>query len=235
MCRMVVTFLFFIIGTTAGINQAAAQQAVDGRRTVGVISSVGETFTLQKIGLMVFGNEKAETAIDAWAIDENVVAKISTLLGKRFSVKKINYLRGTFRDVEEAAQFRDRVRSIVATQKCDLYVVVSRAASRFGDTNQVVEGLGLVENSGLFGTVNLYALSVISVFDGRTFEVLREKRSSIGQNTFMATIQGPHRDVGASAWPKSGQVSHNGALRSATWSLVEQSLVMTIPELLQTD
>lgn len=235
MCRLVVAFLVLIIGTAAGVSQATAQQTADGRRTIGVISSIGETFTLQKIGLTVFGNEKAATAIDAWAIDDNVVGKIGTLLGKRFSVKKINHPKGMFGEVEEAAQFRDRVRSVAATQKCDLYLVVSRAASRFGTSNQVLEGLGLVENSGLFGTVNLHALSVISVLDGRTFEVLREKRATIGQNTFMADIQGPHQDVGASAWPQSGNVTQNAPLRSATWSLVEQSLVVTIPELLQTD
>jgi hypothetical protein len=235
MCRTIVALLFLVTGTFAGIGETTAQQAADGRRTVGIISSIGETFTLQRIGLMVFGNEKAATPIDGWAIDENVAGKIGTLLGKRFLVKKINFPRGTFSEVEEAAQLRDRVRNIAAAQKCDLYLVVSRAASRFGTSNQVVEGLGLVENSGLFGTVNLHALSVISILDGRTFEVLREMRSTIGQSTFMADIQGPHQDVGASAWPKSGNVTHNGPLRTATWSLVEQSLAMTIPELLQTN
>ena len=232
---MLRALLILVAIALADIGGATAQQATDGRRTIGVISAIGETFALQKIGLTVFGNERSEVPIDSWAIDENVAGKISLLVGKRFAVKKINFPRGTFRKVEEAAQLRDRVRAIAAAQRCDLYVVVSRAASNFGTSNQVVEGLGLVESSGLMGTVHLYALSVISVFDGRTFEVLREQRSSIGQNTFLADIKGPHRDVGASAWPTSGQVAQNAPLRSATWGLVEQSLAVTIPELIQTD
>ncbi len=78
---------------------------------------------------MVFGNEKAATAIDAWAIDDNVVGKIGALLGKRFSVKKINHPK---EHVQGKSKRRPNSGTAFAAslprQKCDLYIVVSRAA-----------------------------------------------------------------------------------------------------------
>lgn len=241
--RLAATLLFFIFGAVVGLGQAGAQQVSDGRRTIGVISTIGETFTLQKIGLMVTGNDTKQFGIEAWAIDDLVVGKVASLVSKRFAVQKIGGTSGAFADLEQAgfnpfrdlnAEFQSRVRKIGARQTCDFYVVITKAATPFGTTHQALSGLGLVENSGLFGSFYLHALSAITVFDGRTFERLGEKRASIGQANFLATIKGPHREVDASAWP-TGQLSQNQGLRSATWKLLEQSLAVTLPELIQTN
>jgi hypothetical protein len=225
----------------AGLGEARAQEA--GRRTVCVVSAIGETFTLKKVGIMVFGNEQTELPIDAWGIDDQVVAKINMLLGSHFTVRKIAYPRGAFAALQNTsvfklfsdgtADFRDIVRKVVARQTCDLDLVVSNTVSPFGSTNQTILGLGMVESGA--GEVFLHALTVVTVFDGRTFEILRDERTSIGQNTFLATIKGPHREVPSSAWPTSRDLSENEPLHRATWALVEQSLAMTVPGLFKAD
>jgi hypothetical protein len=238
MRRVALTFFFLILGATVSFCQAAAQQ-----RTVGVISTIGETFTLQKVGIMVFGNESNDAAIDSWGIDDLVSKKVAALLSGRFAVKKINTSKGAFAYLERPGfdPFRDRdgefralVQKIATSQGCDLVVVIRKAESRYGTTNQTVSGLGMATPSNLMGSHHLYALSAISVFDGRTFEVLREQRASIGQNTLFAEIIGPHREVAASDWP-TGPVAQNQPIRSATWQLLDQSLAATIPALFETN
>lgn len=95
MRRVALTFFFLILGATVSFCQAAAQQ-----RTVGVISTIGETFTLQKVGIMVFGNESNDAAIDSWGIDDLVSKKVAALLSGRFAVKKINTSKGAFAYLE---------------------------------------------------------------------------------------------------------------------------------------
>jgi hypothetical protein len=238
MRRTALTFFFFCLSTTVSFCQASAQQ-----RTVGVISTIGETFTVQKIGIMVFGNETNDTAIDSWAIDDLISNKVAALLSGRFEVRKISTRKGIFAELERPGfdPFRDRegefralVQKIAANQGCDLIVVIRKAESRYGTTNQTVVGLGMVTPSNLMGSHHLHALSAISVFDGRTFQVLREQRASIGQATLFAEIIGPHREVAASDWP-TGPVAQNQAIRSATWQLLEQSLAATLPEMFGTN
>jgi hypothetical protein len=239
MYRIATTLLLLFVGSGAGIAQSPTPQ---GRKSIGVISAIGDTFAVQKIGLMVFGNELKKAAIDAWEIDDRVAEKINTLLSKRYDVRKVSYAKGAFAAFDGSStnpfgnaeeELRATVRKIAATQKCDLYLVVTKAGSTFGDTNQIVSGLGILESSGLFGSIDLFALSVMTIYDGRTLAVLREKRTSVGQSTFMATIKGPHREVNQSWWPV--QVAQNERLRNATWALVEQSITMTLPELIQPD
>jgi hypothetical protein len=242
MCRIAAFLLLLFVSSAGALAQSPTPQSPQGRKSIGVISAIGDTFAVQKIGLMVFGNELKKAAIDAWAIDDRVADKINVLLSKRYDVRKVSYAKGAFAafygsstnpfgNAEE--ELRATVRKIASEQKCDLYLVVTKAGSTFGDSNQIVSGLGILESSGLFGSIDLFALSAMTVYDGRTFAVLREKRTSIGQSTFMATIKGPHRELNQSWWPT--QVAQNERLRNATWALVEQSIAMTLPELIQPD
>jgi hypothetical protein len=234
--------LFCLLFVPAAVAQPAAPKKPDGRKSVGVISALGHKFALQKVGITVFGNELKEVPIDSWAIDDLVVAKIAAVLGRQFDVRRIGYAKGAFNAFEaQGGLFRDReaelqdvVRKIAAAQKCDLYLVVTRGSSPFGTTNQFVTGLGLVvAGGGLIDNSHLVAISVLHLYDGRSFALLKRQGASIGQATFFKTIKGPHREVDQSWWP-SGPAAQNDKLRSATRALVEQSMAMTAVELLGT-
>src|SRR6266850_916818 len=50
--------------------------AESGPCKIGVIPVIGDQFVVQKVGLMVFGNEHTEVPIGAWGLDDLVVARV---------------------------------------------------------------------------------------------------------------------------------------------------------------
>jgi hypothetical protein len=228
-------------------KQAAAKQApAQGGNCVGVVSRLGEKFTVKKVGYIVLRNEENEVAVESWHIDDLVAAKISGLLGKRTAVRHIPYKKDAFASLDTPKLFRDReaelreiVRTITAGTRCARYVVVTRGGSSYGATNQSLGGLGIVAGKKPYFTgdlYNLYTLIAVRVYDGETFSLLTRKAASIGQPTFLAMIRGPHREVDESFWPVSPDVAaQNVKLRDAIRELVAQSLDATLPELKLTE
>jgi hypothetical protein len=108
MSRAIVAFLLLVNGVAAAIAQPAptkqnapkptpAKQAApkalatpaDDRKCIGVVSQLGETFTVKKVGVVVFQNEESKVPIESWRIDDLVVAKIGGFLGKRAAVRRV--------------------------------------------------------------------------------------------------------------------------------------------------
>lgn len=248
MHRAIVVALLLLVGGCAGglgLPSPEASKAIAGAKTVGVISAIGHKFALQKIGVTVFGNELNEVPIDAWGIDDAIVNKISALLSTRFAVKRISYQKGAFAPYESPSAFTDSnavlqdiVRNVAASQKHDLYIVVTRAGVPFGSSNQAVSGLGMVEAGGLINAdnIHLHAITTVHVYDGRTFERLGWQRTEfqIGASLVGRVINGPYRTLDRTWWPANPQAVHNDKLKSATRALVEQSLATTIPEVMGT-
>jgi hypothetical protein len=218
-----------------------------GRKSIGVISAIGDKFSVQKVGLTVFQNSLDEIAIDSWGIDERVVASMSAQLGKRFDVKRISYSKAAFAEVQKPKPlFADNqddyrykiaeiLRGLASTQKCDLYVVVTKSGSQVGNTNQSVGGIGILYggNGAIFTSVHLHALFDVRVYDGRTFAVLGHQRGSSGQSAFLSVIRGPNREVDKSWWPEPAQsVARDAKIKDATLALLEQSMAATAAELL---
>jgi len=225
-------------------NELLTQRIAKGapRQSVCAISGIGDFFSVQKVGITVFGNALDKAPIDAWGIDEFVVGKIGAQLGQRFDVKRVAYPKGAFASLERPKSpfaeskddRKDIVRSIVGSQKCDLVVVVTKSGSMVGDTNQVVAGLGIVDASSLIFTDNVwvFALSEMRVYDGQTFAVLGHKRSYTWQPTLGVVIRGPNRKVGKSGWPASpAHAASDTRLKQATMELLGESIAEMVAEL----
>ncbi len=234
MYRTVVIALLLLVGGCAGfagVPSPEASKVIAGAKSVGVVSAIGHKFTLQKVGITVFGNELKEVQTDSWGIDNAAVSKVSALLSSRYSVKRISV--GP-RDLD--GNMEDAIRKMAATHKHDLYVVVAPAGVPFGNTNQIVSGLGMVEGGGAINpdNVHLFAVTAVHVYDGRTLERLGWQRTEfmIGSALAGRIINGPYRTLDRSWWPASPQAVHNDKLKIATRALVEQSLVKTIPEVM---
>jgi hypothetical protein len=222
---------------------APPAKPADNGKCIGVLSAIGDSFSLQKIGLTVLGNERNKVPIDSWQIDNLVVGKISAFLGKSWSVRPISYPKGTFATLEQDhglfynydAELTEIIRRVTSSTKCDHYVVVLKTSSRYGTSNQSLYGLGILEVGAPLHPWDhidyLHALYVIRVYDGQTFAKLGERRASFDEWHF-SDIQGPFRQVDNSSWPQPG-AAPGAAVREGLRSLVEKSLDVTMPQVLR--
>jgi hypothetical protein len=244
MYRSVVVALLLLVGGCAGMAGVAAPEtakAVEKARTVGVISAVGGKFALQKVGITVFGNELNEVPIGSWGLDDAVASRVSAVLSKRFTVKRIAVPQEALAAYEKPAAFSDSdatlqgiVRKLAGSANCDLYIVVTRAGISFSGTNQVVAGIGMVEGGGAINpdNVTLYAVTTVHLYDGRTFERLLWQRPgfSIG-GSIGNVVNAPHRTLDRTWWPATPQGVNNEKYKAATRALLVDSVGAAIPEM----
>jgi hypothetical protein len=242
-----------VLGQPAPVNPTQTRQAVakpatarqplqSGRCDVGVIPHLGEKFNVRQIGYTVFGNESNKVSIESWRIDDLVVAKIGGALAKRATVRRVAYRKEAFASLETPKLLRDidaevgeGVRTLAAGTHCARYVVVTDGTTRYGTSNQILGGLGIVAGKKPYFTgdlYNLHTLITLRVYDGETFALLKRKFATTGESTLMAMIGGPHREVDQSFWPVPPEsAAQNAKLRDAVRDLIGQSLDATLPEL----
>ena len=132
-------------------------------RRIGVISAIGDVFTVQKIGITAFGNDVKEMPIGSWNIDSLVIGRIRAALASRFEVRPVRYRVADF-PVGQGNIFNSTESKIAAAvrqaspQGLDAYVVVTKDQSVWPQTNQLMEGLGIVERASLgSSTVKVFA------------------------------------------------------------------------------
>ncbi len=242
MRRAMVALGVLLIAVAA--NDAAAKQP-DARKSVCVISEIGQDFNLKKIGLMVFANEEESVPIPSWKFDDRVYAKVSGMLKKNFRVKRIDTPQGAFASLYQPGDlFRDRddearqiVRKLVAGSQCDYDLVIFQGVSQFSSSNQYLRGLGVLETgTEVFGKGhNLFALAYYKVYEGKGLTVIRREWGDGGQSTFMAAIRGPFQEIDAEAHPSLRAVADDPKVRDIVWALLDKSLSAAIPKLLATD
>jgi hypothetical protein len=231
------------VGSALGPPSAEASKAIQSARTVGVISAVGSKFALQKVGITVFGNELKEVPIGSWDLDDAVASRVSAVLRKRFTVKRIAVPQGAFAAYEKPAPFSDSdailqgiVRKLAGSANCDLYIVIARAGAPFSGTNQVVAGVGMVEGGGAINpdNVTLYAVTTVHLYDGRTFERLLWRRPGFAIGSFGSVVNAPHRKLDRTWWPATPQAVNSEKYKAATRALLVEGIGATLPEMMGT-
>lgn len=218
--------------------------ATGAQKTIGIISLIGETFTVKKVGVTAVGNEEQGIPIAQWRLDESVAGKVGTILKKNFRVKRIAVPAGTYRKYETTLRnvdYRERhnklVRDFAASQKCDYYLLVAPGGSVVGSTNQGIGGIGVLRTTTLFSpTEHVHALTELTAYDAE-FKVLRSETGSIGQDTFLAAIKGPHIELEEPKLlpPDPKAAASDPRAKQLAWDLLEQSLAMTVPKLFAAD
>src|SRR5206468_11022025 len=136
-------------------SKPGARRAGDsGPCQLGVIPVIGDAFVVQKVGLMVFGNELTEVSTSGWGLDDLVVAriraaapgatvrKIAAAKDAFAAIKRPEGLSGLFHDTN--ADLVAAVRQIVAGIHCKRYHLVRRYGSQLSTTNHDVRGVGFV-------------------------------------------------------------------------------------------
>jgi hypothetical protein len=228
-------------------SPALATQPLAKPCGIGVMSAVGDRFTLRKIGVTVFGNEDNKVSLGTWGIDDFIYAKIAAALGSRRSVRRLAYSKAALSAYENAdvnifrnydGELRNILREAAAKTGCQRLIAVMKTSTRFSSTNQGISGLGILATGGdllVPKTLNLYVVISMTVYDGRTFDRVKYKLVSEerGINLFsMKAIRGLSREVDSSWWPDPARVGSDARLRDATRDLISRGLNVAVPDLI---
>jgi hypothetical protein len=131
----------------AGTPSVAAES---GPCSIGVISAIGDRFSVQKFGVTVFANDKTFVPID-WGLDDLVMARVRAATGGDPTVHRIAYPKGAFEPYfnpkarflpDPAEGLPAIVRGITANVHCERYIVVARTKGELPNTHMELDGIG---------------------------------------------------------------------------------------------
>jgi hypothetical protein len=171
-------------------------------KTVGIVSAVGDQFTLAKAGLTGLNNGSRSLSIASWGLDDLIVQQVTDALNIRFQVQPVSYPRTTFATIQESAitavnlvrddPFKKLVQTEVSPQGLDAYIVITKARAYFGAGNRKVEGVGLITYSTVLESFGLiHALYEIRVFDGKTFDIIEKLAAGPPDEAASVRLPGP--------------------------------------------
>jgi hypothetical protein len=219
---------------TAAAKPAAAVDS--GPCQIGVIPIAGNLFLIERFGLFKFNDSYQRVAVDGWALDDLVVSRVRAAMPgssvRRIPFTKeelVQFPRSLFSSADATA-FAQRVGARIS---CERYVVVHRHG---GGKREY--GIG-ISSYGPDKPAHLFAMMYIRVYDGRTFELIKEGRASITDESLIARaylnpVGGPYRALDSAAFPDGpAHVAGNPVLRDGVRGLLTESLDKTLPALLQ--
>jgi hypothetical protein len=230
----------------------AAQQpvaAASGPCSLGVISAVGDRFSVQKFGLTIFANEKTFVPIDNWGLDDLVIARVHATTGNDPTVHGIAYPKGAFEPYfnpksnllrAENERLPTIVRGIAANARCERYLVVLRSIDVVPGTKMEVDGIG-AWNQGIGSALrhsHLFAAFSVTMLDGQTYERINRPFSDLGarlaQN--MRIIEDPLNRLDNEQFPDPpSAATGNAVLRERTRQLLATRLDQALSVYLKRD
>jgi hypothetical protein len=233
----------------SGCASMQGTNRLEGIKTIGIICAIGDKFTFTQSGLTGFDNTPQSVSIEAWGIDEQIVARASSVLGQHFQVQTLSYPRELFFPPERIStipaadllrenpfkredQFEELVSSKVTPQGLDAYVVITKATLKFGTRGTPVNGIGLIRHKTLFdSSAILHALYIVRVIDGHTFRTIDKKSASPVDNSSTIRLAGPSRVLDAASLPPVSDPLQNESLKAAVSDLINRSLEQTLSDL----
>ncbi len=205
-------------------------------KTVGIVSAIGDRFTLARAGLTGLDNSSRNVPIASWGLDDLIVQQVAAALSIRFQVQPVTYPRATFATTEESAitavnlvrsdPFKKLVQTEVSPQGLDAYIVITKAKAYFGGGNRKVEGVGLITYRTVLESFGLlHALYEIRVVDGKTFDIIEKLAAGPPDDTSSVRLPGPSLVIDA------GFDERDENLRRAIVDLVIRSLPNTLSDM----
>lgn len=230
--------------------KAAAKPPVAeaGPCQIGIISAIGHKFAVQKIGLTVFGNALTEVPIDAWGLDDLVVARVRAAASGA-GVRRIAHSKAAldpyynpssklFRNDDD--ELTAVVRQIATGSNCARYFVFTTYAAQLQGTNQSLPGIGVLHHgTGPLSNTSLFANFVLRVFDGQSFAIAKRPSVDLGSilaGSFGRLGQDPLTKLDAEDFPGSPADAVNSpTLRDHTRALVSARLDKAVAAYLKSD
>jgi hypothetical protein len=223
-------------GAASPVSQPAPGS---GAPCIGVIPIIGDRFSVQNIGLTVFGNEYKEIKVDNWGLDELVVERVGVAAGPRLAARGILHAKPDFVALEpglirlssqDDGKLADALRQVVGPVRCQRYVVVFRSSHQWVG-NQSVYGIGVVNHGRpIADNTTLHVVLRIFVHDGQSFAVLKSAEGTTGGKILLSGP--PQNRLGAAMWPETPEAANNPAMRKAARELLAEVLDKTLPGLL---
>jgi hypothetical protein len=225
---------------------AKPEAAPSGPCSLGVISAIGDRFSVQKFGLTVFENEESFVPID-WGLDDLVVARVRAATGDDPSVRKIGYPKGAFEPYfnpksrllpDPGERLPAIVQRLTASTHCDRYLVVTRIRAEEPGTHLQLDGIGTY-NRGVGSILrhsHLFANFEINVLDGRTYENLNRAFAGVGArlSQSMRIMEDPLNRLDNAQFPDPpSSAAGSATLRERTRDLVAARLDQALPDYLK--
>lgn len=225
----------------SGAKQPAAAET--GPCRLGVISAIGDRFSVHKFGITIFETEDNEVPIEGWGLDDLAVARVRAATGGDPSVRRINYPKGTFdlfyhpkslfmrEPNEDLAQI---IRSLTPNANCERYMAIIRFKGTMSGTKMEINGVGVYSQGigSLVRHAHLFANVGVVMFDGSTYERINPSLASIGSGLSRAfqLTEDPLTKLDHSLFPDPPQsASTSAVLKERTRALVSAQLDRVIP------
>jgi hypothetical protein len=238
-----------VVKKAAPKTKAAAKQPVaeTGPCRLGVISALGDRFSVQKFGLTVFETEGSEVPMDGWGLDDLPLARVRAATGADPSVRRIAYPKGAFEPYyNPKSRFLPDpneglpaiVRSITANANCERYLVITKYNGIVPGTKLEINGIGVYSQGiGSFARhSHLFANVAVSMYDGTTYEKISRSLAAFGASfsAGLGLTEDPLTKLDNSLFPDPPEsASSSATLKERTRALVSARLDRMIPVYLQ--
>ncbi|BAR56841.1 hypothetical protein ACVIWV_007966 [Bradyrhizobium diazoefficiens] len=216
--------------------------AESGPCRLGVISVIGDRYSVQKFGITIFEAEASEVPID-WGLDDLVVARVRAATNNDPGVRRIAYPKGVFEPFynpktilirDPGERLPDIVRSFTANANCERYLVATTFKAELPNSHMTLNGIGTY-NQGVGGILrhsHLFANVAITLIDGRSYEEIKRPFVNFGAN-FAASLrltEDPLNKLDNSLFPDPpAAASASAALRERTRALITDRLDRGLP------
>jgi hypothetical protein len=221
--------------------------AETGPCRLGVISALGDRFSVHKFGLTIFENEETEAPIDGWGLDDLPLARVRAATGVDPSVRRIAYPKGAFdpyynpksRFLPDPSEGLPAiVRNITSNASCERYLVVTKYNAVVSGTKMEIKGIGAYSQGiGSFARhYHLFANVAISMYDGTSYERISRTLAALGASFAggLGLTEDPLTKLDEQHFPNPPEsASSSAALKERTRALVSARLDRMIPIYLQ--
>ena len=238
-----------VVKKAAPKPKAVAKQPVaeTGPCRLGVISALGDRFSVQKFGLTVFENEENEAPMNGWGLDDLPFARVRAATGSDPSVRRIAYPTGAFEPYyNPKSRFLPDpneglpaiVRGITSNANCERYLVITKYNGTVPGTKMEIKGIGAYSQGigSLVRHYHLFANVAVSMYDGATYEKINRSFAVLGASfaAGLGLTEDPLTKLDESVFPNPPEsASSSSALKERTRALVSARLDRMIPVYLQ--
>jgi hypothetical protein len=240
-CASFAAVILLALCVGAGAIFESRDAKLQGVKTVGIISAVGDQFTFARGGLTAPDNGGRSLPIPSWRLDDLFVQQATAALSARFQMQPVTCNRAAFAAIKESPikpvvlVNGDPVKKLVETevtpQGLDAYIVITRARANFGGGNRKIEGVGLITYATVMESYSfVYALYEIRVIDGKTFDVIEKMAAGPLDDATEVMLGGPSQPVDESLLRDSGS-GPDESLHGAIVDLIARSLPITLRDM----